>query len=133
MNSVPTPKSYDYTCADCGKTVERLVMYVDRKTPYPCECGGTQEYQYPLQAAFQPFEPFYAETLGHDIHGRRELAQLGLREAGDADGGARNVETSAYANKIVKEKPRGISHSDRMRQINTQQSQVVEPDIRTDL
>lgn len=105
---------YDYRCNTCGKTVERSVSYDARAIPYPCDCGGVQEYCFPMSAidGYQPFEPMYVEPLGCDVSGRRELRQIlkdqGLQEAGDKVGGARNWDPKA--NNIMPQAPRGESY-----------------------
>ena len=79
------------------------------------ECSGTQTYVFPLEAGIVVHESHFDEGLGCDIGGDRERKQvmkaLGLEEAGDAVGGARNEEGKGegiYA-------PQGIKLSDMQR------------------
>ena len=107
---------YDYACGTCGNVTEHNIPFEDRHTPQVCECGGKAAYRFPVSARFVPFETYYDETLGFDVHGRRErkeaLRAFGLIEAGDSVNGARNVESSPHAEMIKPLPPRGITLSD---------------------
>ena len=65
-----------------------------------------------MTRAFIGFESHYDEGLGCDIHGakhRREVMKSqNVIEAGDASGGARNVEKTAIGRQATK----GVNHSD---------------------
>jgi len=73
-----------------------------------------------FSAVFMPFESYYDEALDCDIHGRREkkqiLTAMGLQEAGDSVGGARNVETHPDAVVMDRQKARGRTFSDIQRE-----------------
>ena len=110
--------TYDYKCNVCGLKVEEFRAYEDRHTPSVCVCGGEMEYQFPIQAAknFQPFVPMHVESLGVDVHGRRERQQImrhyGVIEAGDSVGGRLSLETSEHAHMMKPQELQGIRLSD---------------------
>ena len=113
--------NYDFKCESCENVTERFVPFEDRKRPCKCpDCGGKALYQFPVTATFQPFEPYYDEALGLDVHGRREkkeaLRAFGLIETGDAVNGARDVETSPHAVLVKPQAAKGITLSDIQRQ-----------------
>lgn len=106
---------YDYECKRCGTVVkDHQVAMEDRDKPqFTCNCDGTpngqpMERMFPVEAAmgFQPFEPYYDEGLGFNVHGREErkeiMAALGLQEAGGSEAG---LETSPHA---ITMKPRPV-------------------------
>lgn len=75
------------------------------------------QYQFPLsQNWWGPIE-YHDEGLGVDIHGRRErqeaMKAMGVVEAGDPKGGARNVSDELQ---IGIEKPTGYTLSDYQRE-----------------
>lgn len=96
---------FDFECSVCGHAEERSIAIADFDKPQECsKCGQSpMKRQFPVQAAlgFIPFKPYYNEALDVDIHGFRERTQiynaLGLVEAGDPVGGARNIETAKCA------------------------------------
>lgn len=104
--------AYDFACEKCGLTVTMTVRYEDRLAGAFCDCGGTLEYQFPLSAArgIRLFDPYYDEGLGIDVTGlrmkREYMKVLGVIEAGDRVGGARN-EDKKYA--VGKQPPKGIT------------------------
>ena len=115
---------YDYTCPHCGNTETHFVSWETRQEAHPCSvegCAGMAQYQFPVSAIknFQPNEPFYCETLGVDVSGKRELKQImramGLQEAGDPVNGARNFDAQA-PHKLDKLPPQGRSLSDVQRE-----------------
>jgi hypothetical protein len=82
--------------------VEKTSPYEERKFLRECAfCGGNLIYQFPLDAVkgIQFFEPYYDEALDCDILGRQHkqqvLKSMGLQEAGDSVGGARNFDAKA--------------------------------------
>ena len=111
--------TYDYKCIVCDNvTTIRDVLYEHRMTQRLCsECSGTQTYVFPLEAGIVVHESHFDEGLGCDIGGDRERKQvmkaLGLEEAGDAVGGARNEEGKGegiYAPQGIKD---GFDHCKR--------------------
>ena len=120
---------FDYTCVDCGKTEERSVMLAEMEAQ-DCGCGAPMNRLFPattanyrsgdFTTAFLPFESYYDESLDCDVNGRREKAQIlqseGLVEAGDAVGGARNLETNPHAEMVKPMAPTGRSYSDLQRE-----------------
>ena len=93
---------YDYSCSECGRTVELYASFENRQQAVPCTCGeGELKYQFPMTAikGFQPFEAYYDEAADCDFTGQRDkkekLKILELQEAGDRVGGARNFDEKA--------------------------------------
>lgn len=106
--------NYSYYCKDCDIEYERMVRYEVREIPYECpQCHGKAEYVFPLTRNIWGPIDYHDESLGVDIHGRRHrkevMKAMGVQEAGDPKGGARNFEES-HATGILP--PQGISHSD---------------------
>jgi hypothetical protein len=106
--------NYGYRC-ECGYVFDDFGPYEDRKKPRECvECGEMAQYSQAdsLTRNFIGFESYYDEGLDCDIHGHRHRREVmrsqGVIEAGDAKGGARNVEKTA----IGRQAPKGINHSD---------------------
>lgn len=118
---------WTWKCNQCKHEEDRFVPLREREMAYACEaCGGTTERLFSRESAlnFMPFEPYYDEGLGCDVNGRREkrqiMADMGVQEAGDAKGGARNFDTKApYI--IGKSRPRGDKY----------QSKRDEPEVAT--
>jgi len=101
--------NYDYTC-DLGHTHKHWqIPYEEREAPRDClTCGRPAEYQFPVSQTFWgPLEEHEDEGLGIVVRGRRERDQamksLGLQEAGDTVGGARNFESENV--QVGKRKP----------------------------
>lgn len=114
--------NYEYECYGCDYSEDRFVKYNERLNQKCLYCGHILHYVFPIQAAlgFQPQEAYYDESLGCDVHGKREQSQicddLGLIQAGDTTGGARNlIEPSEDTVTIGRQQPRGIQHSDNQR------------------
>jgi len=111
---------YDYTCKRCANVIEAFVSYEEREKPKKCVCGGKAVYTFPATAAlgFQPYEPWFNEALGCDVHGRREHKQImdamGLEEAGDPVKGSRNFDQHA-PNHVKPLPPKGKSFSTNQR------------------
>ena len=91
--------NYDYSCPKCYVQEERSVK--DRLVAQFCHCGAKMDRQFPVEAAknFQPFESYYDEALDVDITGREDrrhkMAAMGVIEAGDSVGGAREFDKHA--------------------------------------
>ena len=91
--------NYDYNCPKCYVEEERSVR--DRMVSQFCRCGAKMNRQFPVEAAknFQPFEAYYDEALDVDITGREDkrhkMAAMGVMEAGDKVGGARDFDENA--------------------------------------
>ena len=91
--------NYDYNCPKCFAHEERRVEH--REVTQTCHCGATMKRQFPVEAAknFQPFEAYYDEALDVDVTGREDkrhkMAALGVVEAGDKVGGARDFDANA--------------------------------------
>ncbi len=87
--------TYTYHCSSCDTDTDAIVSYDDRETPRLCrECKGTSEYTFTPTTHIWGGINYHDESLGVDIHGRRHRQQvmqaMGVREAGDAKGGARD-------------------------------------------
>jgi len=120
---------YDYICRECDLVEERAPLLADRDEQ-ACVCGLAMERQFPATtsnyqsgdytASFQPFEAHYDEALDCDVNGRREkkeiLTALNLQEAGDAVGGARNLEKDPNAKMIKPTAPTGRRLADIQRE-----------------
>lgn len=113
---------YDYRCYSCNSTEERCVDYKDRLYPVRCDCGSFFHYVFPVKAAFgfQPQEAYYDESLGCDVHGKREQKQimsaLGLIQAGDTVNGGRNsIDPNDHFVTIDRQPAKGIRYSDNQR------------------
>jgi len=104
--------AYDYTCEKCGVTQTLSVAYEHREALRYCACGGVLQYQFPLSAArgIRLFEPYYDEGLGIDVTGHKMKQEymkvLGVIEAGDKVGGARNEDKKLQ---VGKQPPKGIT------------------------
>lgn len=106
--------NYGYRC-ECGYVFDDFGPYEDRERSRECvECGSLAAYSQAdsLTRNFIGFESYYDEGLGCDIHGNRHrrqvMASQNVIEAGDPEGGARNVEKTA----IGRQKVRGENYSD---------------------
>lgn len=93
---------YDYKCTGCNSVKEEhRSVDEDHRAPGVCDqCGKVTEFIFPLGGfALWTFEPYYDEALDMDVHSRGEkkqiLKSLGLQEAGDKVGGARNFDKDA--------------------------------------
>jgi putative FmdB family regulatory protein len=109
--------NYSYYCKFCDIEHDRIVLYEDREASYECpSCGEDTEYVFPLTRSVWGAMEYHDESLGVDIHGRRHRQQvmraMGVQEAGDSVGGARNFET-AHATGILP--PVGSEYSDMQR------------------
>lgn len=93
--------AYDFTCTRCRKTDELICRSEERDTPRSCSCGGALRREFPITAlrSYREFTPYYDECLGADITSAREkkrvMQALGVTEAGDTVGGARNFDKHA--------------------------------------
>lgn len=114
---------YDYKCSECGDVSEEIGRIKDDeyKKSKDCDsCGGkkTKEWQWPLESRVGVicWTGGYDPALGCDVSGPRERSQimksLGLIEAGDPVGGARNLDEKKAVGLM---KPQGIKHSDNQR------------------
>jgi hypothetical protein len=125
--------TYDYRCDRCGSIIACRVRYEDREAVMFCDCGGTLEYQFPVQAAlgYRPFEAFYCEPFGCDVRSRGEWAEIlrskGLVEKGER-AGLRLEEKSKHAVRIGPQKPRGITYADVQRKADTDNGMKAEID-----
>lgn len=95
-------RSYDYECLFCGNVDTHLVPFESRHNKQTCSvCRGKSKWLFPVEAAlgYQPFSEYYDESLGVDIHSRREkrkiLRDKGVIESGDPVHGARNFDKHA--------------------------------------
>lgn len=92
---------YDYRCSECDRVTEEHRNVDDRQLNGICpHCKSDTEFVFPLGGfALWTFEPYYDEALDMDIRSRGEkkevLRALGLQEAGDKVGGARNFDKDA--------------------------------------
>jgi putative FmdB family regulatory protein len=108
---------YDYECSSCGEVQTHQCAWDVSSHPKACPCGGIAEKLFPVQAAFgiEIQTPYYDESLGMDISGKREkkqvLSAMGLKEAGDKVRGARDFDKHAPMH-IKPLPPRGIRLSD---------------------
>lgn len=107
--------TYDYECSVCGElTAHYNIDFEKRTCPRLCsECNGTAHYTFTPTKGVIVHEAHYDEGLGVDVGGPRERKQvmnaLGLEEAGDPVGGARNQEGKSEGISA----PRGVKLSDR--------------------
>ena len=89
---------YTFECQSCQRKIDERRDVEDRRVPIPCECGDVLE-RIPESFGVDTFEAYYDEGLGCDINSRSErkavMATLGVVEAGDHVGGARNHDTKA--------------------------------------
>lgn len=102
-----------WKCKKCNTEEDRVVALRLRDEPYKCEqCGGATERLFSREGAlgFMPFKPHYDEGLGCDVSSfgekNRIMNEMGVREAGDRKGGARNFDEKAPV-KVGRTKPRG--------------------------
>jgi putative FmdB family regulatory protein len=92
--------NYSYLCEDCGVTTDHMVSYTIREDPQQCKgCNSHNTvYQFPLTSNIWGVLDYHDESLGVDIHGRNHRKQvmkaMGVQEAGDTQGGARNFESN---------------------------------------
>ena len=104
---------YSFQCPACGETLDDSRSVDDRRRSVPCKCGGIHQ-RIPEMFHVDTFEPYYDEGLGADVGSRMErrvlMKQLGVIEAGDRVGGARNWEESA-PHTAKKVPPRGVRAS----------------------
>lgn len=114
--------NYGFTCS-CGHCEDRVVLMAERDDPQQCpKCNEKMVREFPVEAVngVQLFEPFYHEALDVDITGKRHQKEVyryfGIQESGDRVGGAKNIETSVHAPKMVPLPPKGKSLSDFQRQ-----------------
>lgn len=92
---------YDYKCGACGHvTEEHRTVTENHRAPGQCsECKEATEFVFPTGGfSLWTFQPGYDEGVDMDIHSRGEKKQIlkamGLQEAGDKVGGARNFDKS---------------------------------------
>ncbi len=114
--------NYGFACS-CGHVEDRIVPVTQRDNPVRCpRCRAYMQRQFPVEAirGYQPFEPFYHEALDIDITGKRQQKEayryFNIIEAGDTVRGARNIETSVHAPKMVPLPPTGRGLSDLQRE-----------------
>lgn len=114
---------YDFTCAICGDTRDESVFLADRDKPMFYCHDVAMKREFPLNAVkgFFSFESYHDPALGVDINGPGEKAEIlramGVHEAGDPVGGARNFETSKEAVILDREPPTGRRLSDHQRDV----------------
>lgn len=128
--------SYDFHCPACDHEEERAVSLNEAQTAQKCpECSTPMLRKFPVEAAlgFIPFKPYYHEALDMDINGFRERDQiyrsLGVQEAGDSVGGARNIETSRHAVMMNPEEPRGLRLADFQRRRDDEKKAIESVEI----
>lgn len=111
---------WDWTCSHCDITTEQSVMLAERDiVVFDCpNCLREMKREFAAEAikGFQPFESHHDPSLGVDINGPGEKAEIlramGFHESGDAVGGARNEETHSDAVMLDREPPTGRRLSD---------------------
>tara|TARA_R110000751_G_scaffold76357_8_gene153943 strand:+ start:799 stop:1275 length:477 start_codon:yes stop_codon:yes gene_type:complete len=94
---------YDYKCNTCGYSFEEHRRVDDRLDVAKCgNCDGVAEFTFPLTGfhLWADIPDYHDEGLGVDITGGRKekkaiLKSMGLVEAGDKQGGARNYDPKA--------------------------------------
>ncbi len=107
---------HDWMCKACGHTEKDMVHRLAQWPPRAeCERGQLMEADFSnCLTKADVWEPFYCEAFDCDVNTRAEwqaiLKDKGLIEAGDKVGGARNEETSSFAETMGKQAPKGIQY-----------------------
>ncbi len=102
---------YDFECEGCGRVSSDFATLDDKRRL--CVCGQTMKRLFPLSASYQPFKPYFDEALGVDITGARQKSQvmklMGVLEAGDKKGGARDFDEDASV--VIDDSPEPIGRT----------------------
>jgi len=106
--------TYTFQCQICYSAKDVVREVPRRNDPVVCECTEIMQ-RMPEMFRANVFVPYYDEALGEDLYSfadkRRSMAEIGVREAGDRVGGARNFDKIAPEH-VSKSRPRGIRRKD---------------------
>ena len=89
---------YTFRCPLCLSSVDEVRSVEERRRPLPCSCGGSR-LRIPESFHADIFQPYYDEALDENLYSKsdkkRAMRELGVVEAGDRVGGARNEDKHA--------------------------------------
>jgi len=115
---------YTWKCEACHTEDDHIVTYEQRDDWRACsKCGCPTIRQFPFEAVrgIRTFEPHYDEGLGCDVNDASEkraiMADMGVHEAGDKKGGARNFDEKAPF-KVGKQPLRGAKYIPRSARVH---------------